>query len=208
MPLSIALFAASSFEMTTQKEENLLFGSLLSLYGCYLYQIVGRRKFVECHIESNSEQGYYIPLNYGEGYTNSEQKFYENKVANVCCHLFQIIFQMISGVVTFTDCVYWSIIFPYFTIKDYPLNFPFPWFRISYFILWTGVYVLFQWIFHAFVPIWWPYPFLDLSSPYAPLWYLLMALLHLPCYGIFLLIVKLKHHMLSKWFPLYYHSST
>ncbi|KAK3033037.1 hypothetical protein RJ639_035663, partial [Escallonia herrerae] len=45
----------------------------------------------------------------------------------------------------------------------------FPLFRISYFILWTSVYVIFEWIVHAFVSIGWPYPFLELSSPYAPL---------------------------------------
>ncbi|KAG7981987.1 hypothetical protein I3843_04G026000 [Carya illinoinensis] len=49
-----------------------------------------------------------------------------------------------------------------------------------------------------------PSPFLDLSSPYAPLWYFLMALIHVPCYGIFALIVHIKLYLLSKWFPLSY----
>ncbi|KAE9605137.1 hypothetical protein Lalb_Chr10g0094071 [Lupinus albus] len=31
--------------------------------------------------------------------------------------------------------------------------------------------------------------------------YLLIALLHIPCYGIFWLIVEMKHYFLSKWFP-------
>ncbi|KAL0341518.1 UNVERIFIED_CONTAM: hypothetical protein Scaly_1814400 [Sesamum calycinum] len=77
----------------------------------------------------------------------------------------------------------------------------FPWFRIGYFFLWTAVYVLFQWIVHACIAIWWPYPFLDLSSSYAPLWYSTVALMHIPCYGIFVLIMKAKHCLLSKWFP-------
>ncbi|KAK4399713.1 hypothetical protein Sango_1077400 [Sesamum angolense] len=46
----------------------------------------------------------------------------------------------------------------------------FPFFRIAYFVLWTSVFVVFQWIIHAFVSMRWPYPFLDLSSPYAPIW--------------------------------------
>ncbi|PNX62801.1 hypothetical protein L195_g053172, partial [Trifolium pratense] len=45
----------------------------------------------------------------------------------------------------------------------------FPVFRFAYFILWTVTFVIFQWIIHAAVSLWWPYPFLDLSSPYAPL---------------------------------------
>lgn len=30
----------------------------------------------------------------------------------------------------------------------------FPWFRISYFVLLTGVYVIFEWIVHASVSMW------------------------------------------------------
>ncbi|MBA0837831.1 hypothetical protein Goarm_009949 [Gossypium armourianum] len=66
----------------------------------------------------------------------------------------------------------------------------------------------------------WPYPFLDLSSSYAPLWYtfnllldIIMIYVHdvrreylgigvmlIPCYGIFALIVKLKDFSLSRTF--------
>ncbi|GER56820.1 sulfite exporter TauE/SafE family protein [Striga asiatica] len=31
--------------------------------------------------------------------------------------------------------------------------------------------------------------------------YSTVALMHIPCYGIFLLIMKAKHFLLSKWFP-------
>lgn len=80
----------------------------------------------------------------------------------------------------------------------------------------------------------WPYPFLDLSAPYAPLWYALVlilikkhfsnyifedwlirslsrwhkfyryigiGLLHIPCYGIFVLIIRIKNVLLSRSFP-------
>lgn len=77
----------------------------------------------------------------------------------------------------------------------------FPWFRISYFILLTGVYVIFEWIVHASVSMWWPYPFLDLSIPSAPVWYLAVALMHLPCYALFALIIKAKYYVLYRWFP-------
>lgn len=130
---------------------------------------------------------------------------------------------MTAGAVMLTDSIYWIIIFPFLTMRDYSLDFltvdmhtlnavlllgdtalnclPFPWFRVSYFILWTGIFVIFQWIVHACVSIWWPYPFLDLSSSYAPLWYLLVAMMHIPSYGLFMLFIKIKHNLLTKWFP-------
>ncbi|KAE8716552.1 signal recognition particle receptor subunit beta-like [Hibiscus syriacus] len=94
-----------------------------------------------------------------------------------------------AGAVILTDSVFWLILFPVLTAKDYGLNFllvcmhsvnafflvgdtilncmPFPFFRITYFVLLTGTFVVFQWTIHAFINLWWPYPFLDLSSSYA-----------------------------------------
>ncbi|CAH2080526.1 unnamed protein product [Thlaspi arvense] len=170
-----------------------------------------------------------------------------------------------AGAVTLTDCVFWFVIYPFLTSDDYRLNFMdvclhslnavfllgdavlnslrFPFFRISYFILWTGAFVTFQWILHACVSMWWPYSFLDLSSPYAPIWYeytipysyeyvqaelfiqatclfrwdvcpcgwyyswklcqwyVAVGSMHLPCYGIFALVVRMKHFCLSRLFP-------
>ncbi|KAJ9568274.1 LOW QUALITY PROTEIN: hypothetical protein OSB04_004240 [Centaurea solstitialis] len=145
------------------------------------------------------------------------------QVAGFWGYTFQIIFQMQAGAVVLTDCVFWFIIMPFLAMKDYNLNFfiinmhsinavllvgdtalnslRFPWFRIAYFVLWTCVFVVFQWIVHACIALWWPYPFLDISSSFSPLWYLLVALLHVPCYGIFVLVIKLKHFLLTKWFP-------
>ncbi|CAN4101557.1 unnamed protein product [Withania somnifera] len=111
---------------------------------------------------------------------------------------FQIIFQMTAGAVVLTDCVFWLVIYPFLTDKNYKLHFLavcvhsvnaicllgdaflnrlwFPFFRIAYFVLWTCVFVTFQWILHIFVSLRWPYPFLDLSSQYAPLWYVATSL--------------------------------
>ncbi|KAF2286693.1 hypothetical protein GH714_023655 [Hevea brasiliensis] len=105
-------------------------------------------------------------------------------------YIFQIIFQTSAGAVMLTDIVFWFILYPFLTAKDYTLDFlnacmhsvnavlllgdtflnclRFPTFRIAYFILWTCIFVISQWIIHACVSMWWPYPFLDLSSPYAP----------------------------------------
>ncbi|XP_013614129.1 PREDICTED: uncharacterized protein LOC106320314 [Brassica oleracea var. oleracea] len=141
------------------------------------------------------------------------------QVASTMGYIHQALFQTCAGAVLLTDGVFWFIIYPFLTSKDFSLNFfivvmhsvnavfllgetflnslRFPLFRISYFVVWTGVFVLFQWIVHACVSFWWPYPFLDLSSPYAPLWYAAVGLMHLPCFGLFALIVKLKYLWLS-----------
>ncbi|GLU02070.1 hypothetical protein SLE2022_193400 [Rubroshorea leprosula] len=205
------------------------FGSLLSIYGCYQYHTISNYDSNVQHIGIDAQQGYYMPLTYGKSAnvlrkaSNPQEKYYVSQAAGVTSYLFQVIFQINGGAVMLTDCIYWTIIFPFLTIKDFNLNFMtvnmhtlnailllgdtalnslrFPWFRISYFILWTGAYVIFQWLVHASDSIWWPYAFLDLSSPNAPLWYLLLGLMHLPCYGLFALVVKSKHFLLSKWFP-------
>ncbi|XP_009801653.1 uncharacterized protein LOC107818110 [Nicotiana tabacum] len=203
-------------------------GSILSMYGCYhhhnkvgidgtnnerLDAEYGSQGLAESSISSNAVK------HMGE---IAEQP-YHRKTADFSGYVFQIIFQMNAGAVTLTDCVFWFILVPFLTIKGYKLNFwiinmhsvnvifllsdtalnclRFPWFRIGYFFLWTTVYVIFQWAVHACISIWWPYPFLDLSSALAPLWYLLVAFMHIPCYGIFVLVMKLKHHLFSKWFP-------
>ncbi|KAF2598691.1 hypothetical protein F2Q68_00008773 [Brassica cretica] len=136
--------------------------------------------------------------------------------------LVTIYFGTCAGAVLLTDGVFWFIIYPFLTSKDFNLDFfivimhsvnavfllgetflnslRFPLFRISYFVVWTGFFVLFQWIVHACVSFWWPYPFLDLSSSYAPLWYAAVGLMHVPCFGVFALIVKLKYMWLSKCF--------
>lgn len=147
----------------------------------------------------------------------------QHATASTWAYVFQIIFQMNAGAVLLTDCVFWFIIVPFLAIKDYHLSvlainmhsinviflladtaincLRFPCFRIAYFFLWTVIYVIFQWLLHACVNVWWPYPFLDLSSPYAPLWYFSVALMHFPCYGAFTLVIKLKHRVFSTWFP-------
>ncbi|KAG6793484.1 hypothetical protein POTOM_002693 [Populus tomentosa] len=31
--------------------------------------------------------------------------------------------------------------------------------------------------------------------------YLLVAMMHIPSYGLFMLFIKIKHNLLTKWFP-------
>ncbi|XP_077244174.1 UDP-N-acetylglucosamine-N-acetylmuramyl-pyrophosphoryl-undecaprenol N-acetylglucosamine protein isoform X2 [Tasmannia lanceolata] len=211
-------------------------GSLLSLYGCNQIHNKVRGDNVG-HMTLDTEQGTYMaPTHEGNANVSSTAKTSAHQeehrirqTAGIWDYVFQFAYQTCAGAVILTDVAFWLIIFPLLTLKDYRLNFllvvmhsinalfllgdaalnclRFPWFRISYFVLWTAIYVIFQWIVHACVSIWWPYPFLDLSSAHAPIWYFSVALLHLPCYAIFALLIKLKHFLFLKWFPQSYQCS-
>ncbi|KAL6968698.1 hypothetical protein U1Q18_034494 [Sarracenia purpurea var. burkii] len=138
-------------------------------------------------------------------------------------HLLQAIYQTCAGASMLTDIVFWCLLYPFllgenfhvtpligclhsvnavFLILDSALNSqPFTWYGLAYFVLWSVSYIVFQWTLHACGFTWWPYPFLELSTPWAPLWYLALALVHLPCYGIYVLLIKGKDSIFSKMFP-------
>ncbi|WOH05255.1 hypothetical protein DCAR_0624669 [Daucus carota subsp. sativus] len=197
-------------------------GSLLSINGCYKHHNkVDDERIANLEMEGEVEKGTLHtsgPPNFTNTATSTKESArngQDREIAGLMGYVFQVIFQMNAGAVLLTDCVFWLIIVPFLTRKDYHLNvllismhsvnvvfllgeaalncLRFPCFRIAYFFLWTTVYVIFQWILHSALSTWWPYPFLDLSNSYAPLWYLSIALLHIPCYGAFVLIIKLKH---------------
>ncbi|KAL9239607.1 hypothetical protein vseg_013915 [Gypsophila vaccaria] len=210
-------------------------GSIMSMHGCYEYH--NKASGERVHNEGvDSERGDYITNFYGGTplatiYTSDSRQPVDlaRRFAGFWGYALQIIFQMNAGAVLLTDMVFWFIIVPFLTTKNYDLNFfiinmhtvnlvfllgdtalnslHFPWFRIAYFILWTSFFVIFQWVLHACISIWWPYPFLDLSSSYAPLWYSIVAVMHIPCYGIFFLLIKFKHFILTTYFPHSYHFS-
>ncbi|KAH0839306.1 hypothetical protein HID58_013341 [Brassica napus] len=178
----------------------------------------------------HEEQGSYRPPIHAENpnvfnASNGHERYNRStrQVASTLGYILQILFQTCAGAVLLTDGVFWFIIYPFLTSKEFNLDFVihcnkafsqavfllgetflkslvticilsllkdnnmmmvivlmtlmmislftqwFPLFRISYFVLWTGVFVILQWIVHACVSFWWPYPFLDLSSSYAPL---------------------------------------
>lgn len=138
-------------------------------------------------------------------------------------HLMQIIYQTSAGASILTDLVFWCILVPMLSGKGFELTLligsihtvnavflvidsilnalEFEWFGFTYFILWSVTYTTFQWILHACGFTWWPYPFLELSTPWAPLWYLALAVIHVPCYGFYILLVKAKNSIFSKLFP-------
>ncbi|XP_041994369.1 uncharacterized protein LOC121744784 isoform X2 [Salvia splendens] len=122
-------------------------------------------------------------------------------------HLMQIIYQTSAGAVMLTDIVFWCLLLPFmlgesfqltlligsmhsvnavFLILESALNrMPFTWFGLIYFILWSCSYVVFQWAIHAC----------------CVKWYLALALVHIPFYGLYVWLTKAKHKAFSTWFP-------
>ncbi|KAK8960244.1 hypothetical protein KSP40_PGU019213 [Platanthera guangdongensis] len=210
-------------------------GSLLSIYGCHQYAEVTDDKIDYLVLDAESRP-YVTPkdcesANGSPIAKNPGSNEYLNiqKITRLGGHLFQIIYQTNAGAVMLTDFTFWFIIFPFLTSVDFDLDFlqigmhslnavflicdtalnslQFPWFRIAYFILWTSFFVIFQWVLHACISLWWPYPFLDLSSARSPIWYLAVAVMHVPCYAFFPLIMKIKHCLILRWFPDSYYLS-
>ncbi|XP_020231191.1 uncharacterized protein LOC109811771 isoform X2 [Cajanus cajan] len=158
-------------------------GSLLSIYGCYQHHKKATGDKVD-NVDGDAEQGMNnasaLPQSSSPSYHEKSQGAPEEVLvrqhAGIWGYIFQIIFQINAGAVMLTDCVFWFIIVPFLTIKDYNLNFlivimhsinavfligdtalnclRFPWFRIGYFCLWTVTYVIFQWIVHACINLW------------------------------------------------------
>ncbi|XP_026428027.1 protein rolling stone-like [Papaver somniferum] len=145
------------------------------------------------------------------------------EIAGFWGYLMQTVYQTCAGAVILTDTIFWFLIVPSLAVAGVEMNLlmgcmhslnavfllidtalnslPFPWFRFAYFLLFNCTYGVFLWVLHACGGSWWPYPFLDLSTPWAPLWYFCLALIYFPCYGLYALIVKLKNGAFSKWFP-------
>ncbi|KAL0389761.1 UNVERIFIED_CONTAM: hypothetical protein Scaly_0333200 [Sesamum calycinum] len=137
--------------------------------------------------------------------------------------LVMVYFATSAGAAMLTDLVFWCLLLPFMTGKDFQLTLligcmhsvnavflilesalnrlPFTWFGLVYFVLWSCAYVVFQWVLHACCFTWWPYPFFDLSTPWAPLWYLALGLVHIPCYGLYVLLKKAKNAAFSRIFP-------
>ncbi|KAK0581514.1 hypothetical protein LWI29_014690 [Acer saccharum] len=138
-------------------------------------------------------------------------------------YFMQTMYQTCAGAIILTDITFWCLIAPFLSnshtkldllmgcmhtvnavclLVDSALNsLPFPWFRIAYFVQWSCIYVVFQWVLHACGFTWWPYPFLELDTPWAPLWYFILAVVHIPCYGIYSMIIKAKFSILPRYFP-------
>ncbi|KAG2267875.1 hypothetical protein Bca52824_062430 [Brassica carinata] len=202
------------------------YASLLSIYGCCIYNKEAGGNTESYTSIHDAEQGTYRPpITRDEaGRTIPKSPIAHSEEAPVreaagfWVYVFQVQFQTCAGAVVLTDIVFWAIIYPFtdgyklsfldvcmhslnavFLLGDTCLNsLRFPLFRISYFVLWSCIYVAYQWIIHAFKNLWWPYQFLSLSSPYAPLWYLGVTVMHIPCFSVFALVIKMKSRLLRR----------
>ncbi|KAI3800878.1 hypothetical protein L1987_28977 [Smallanthus sonchifolius] len=145
-----------------------------------------------------------------------------NQEAGFWGNLMQNIYQTCAGAVVLTDIVFWCLLLPFQTGDDFKLtlligcmhsvnavfllmdsalnSLQFSWHGLTYFVLWSSTYIVFQWVMNACCFTRWPYPFLELATPWAPMWYFGIALFHLPCYGLYLLLVKAKVSMFPRSF--------
>ncbi|BBN01265.1 hypothetical protein MPTK1_2g06010 [Marchantia polymorpha subsp. ruderalis] len=135
-------------------------------------------------------------------------------------YVMQVFFQVAATAVMMTDFVYWLILVPYvlpktfkhtfidinmhfvnaiFLIIEISLNsLYYPWFRGAYVVFWSATYIIFQWVLHAIGFQTWPYPFLDLATPWAPAWYAGLSLFHLALFVLVMLLVNMKQHLFSR----------
>ncbi|KAL3636361.1 hypothetical protein CASFOL_020908 [Castilleja foliolosa] len=148
--------------------------SSLSIYG-YLHPCNKPEGQNGNSVCADTERGSYVPPTNGENENtqsidiSSDLNNDDNcNNASVWEYALQIILQICAGAVALTDAVFWLLIYAFLVGKDYKLHFlavcvhsvnavfllgdialnnlHFPFFRIAYFVLWTCIFVVFQWI--------------------------------------------------------------
>ncbi|RZC88232.1 hypothetical protein C5167_016033 [Papaver somniferum] len=134
-------------------------------------------------------------------------------------YLMLTVYQTSAGAVLLTDIVFWCILVPFLTADTFRVT-PVTILFLIRMLTFTyackslpkqvstnthkseaqeGVVVLSSCLW---LPRYrWPYPFLELSTPWAPLWYFALTLVHIPCYSIYSLLVNAKLSIFPKMFP-------
>ncbi|XP_059659249.1 uncharacterized protein LOC132306067 isoform X2 [Cornus florida] len=181
-------------------------GTVVSAHGCVLYYYSRKPP------SDNGERGEFLKMDVGESISTNaatsrgknfrgsiklQSHYYDEEEmrqrAGFWGYLMQTAYQLMGCMHTLNAV---------FLLLDTSVNsLPFPWFRLSYFVLWSCCYVIFQWVIHACGFPWWPYPFLELSTSWAPVWYLCLAVVHIPCYGLYSLLARAKNSIFSRLFP-------
>lgn len=196
-------------------------GIIISARGCWIYskKTVVQNSERDKFLKKESEKSEYESSTIIKG----KEKLQIDQPAEFLENLMQSIYHACAGAVMLTDIVFWCILLPLMSGENFSLtmliglmhsanvifllldaafnSLPFPWYRLTYFVLWSFSYIVFQWISHAFGVRWWPYPFLELSTPWAPAWYFGLALFHIPCYGLYALLIKAKDSIFKRMFP-------
>nr|XP_043621719.1 uncharacterized protein LOC122593385 isoform X2 [Erigeron canadensis] len=147
-------------------------GSVISAHGCW-------KQFRERSLSKMDSSSVEVSK------INEEAGFWGNAMQNI--------YQACAGASLLTDLVFWGLLLPFqtgdtfkltlligcmhsvnavFLVLDSALNsLQFSWHGLRYFIFWSSAYIVFQWIMHMCCFSWWPYPFLELATPWAPMWY-------------------------------------
>ncbi|TQD98075.1 hypothetical protein C1H46_016340 [Malus baccata] len=101
------------------------FGSLLSIYGCFWCKKTSSTTTLGDydHVGTDAENGTYIPLENEEKDSSPQDESCLPRAAAKCSRVFEAMFEMNAGAVMLTDCIYWLVIFPFFTIIDYKMSF-------------------------------------------------------------------------------------
>ncbi|EEC70463.1 hypothetical protein OsI_01507 [Oryza sativa Indica Group] len=205
--LTIMVYYTEASTTQSMHAWNLQIATLFSAYGCFMYSMHHRHVTMLPEIDESlvGLSGSLMEINHG-----ADQK--GGAGLNQLGRFMQIVYQVLGGAVVLTDVVFWALIVPFMYSSHFSLNavmgcihsfnlvflliettlnnLEFPWFRITYFVLWTCSYVIIQWVVHVCGLKWWPYPFLNPAAPWAPLWYFCIALLHLACYTVYWAIVR------------------
>ncbi|KAL8170393.1 hypothetical protein V2J09_022197 [Rumex salicifolius] len=166
-------------------------GSVISGHGCWMYHKMNTSASEEIET-TRLNVGDYRIRQY-RGAIKLQSHYYQEEVlkrAGFWGYLMQISYQTCAGAVILIDIVFWCVLLPFlsdahfglyplmssmhtfnvvFLLLDASVNsIRFPWFRLAYFVLWSSTYAIFQWVIHACGFPWWPYAFLELSTPLAP----------------------------------------
>ncbi|KAF0916935.1 hypothetical protein E2562_015109 [Oryza meyeriana var. granulata] len=137
--------------------------TMFSAYGCFIYSNHHHRVTMLPESDESLLSNSLMETNHG-----ADQK---GGAGLYLGRLMQIVYQVCGGSVVLTDVIFWALIVPFMYSAHFSLNavmvcihsfnlvflliettlnsLEFPWFRMTYFVLWTCSYVIIQWVAHV-----------------------------------------------------------